>query len=268
MKLLCKGLTVLVISIVLLLSSPLILNALCTDPPAPTVQPYIPKPSVPSFSLSHADHSYDVPAVTTSSTDPYTGEVKTRTTPGYNVKNYTIDVTIKNQAYPSIVNGNSSYMRYSVQSKGHYQQEWVTSYSVVAEKNSEYTVFSVPTSGFTIGGEVDFRVLASLGYNYMYWYGFMPVTEFAHESSAWSGTQSITVGAAPTSTPTMPTVTSQPIPYGTITPTQSGNNWALPQLDLNLIGFTLLGGVIVVLLVFLVLLRKRIRVLELKQNGT
>jgi hypothetical protein len=128
-------------------------------------------------------------------------------------------------------------------------------------------VFSVPTSSFTIGGEVDFRVSASLGYDYTYWWGFMPMRGFAHESSAWSGTQTITVRAAPTSTPAMPTVTSHPAPYMTTAPTQSVNSWTLPQLDLNLIGFTLLGGVIVVLVVFLVLLRKRIRVLELKQNG-
>jgi hypothetical protein len=78
MKQFNKGITtLLIITLTLAVSSLLIMDASCTDPPAPTVQPYIPTPSIPQFSLSYADHSYDVPAVTTSSTDPYTGEVKT-----------------------------------------------------------------------------------------------------------------------------------------------------------------------------------------------
>ncbi|HSV48946.1 MAG TPA: hypothetical protein VLH35_01405, partial [Candidatus Acidoferrales bacterium] len=121
---------------------------------------------------------------------------------------------------------------------------------------------------FTVGGEVDFQVAASLGYDYRYYFGLFPYTGFAHESSDYSATKTIMVGTSPpTSAPTMSTMTITPVPNETSMPTQSGNNWTLPQLDLNLIGFTLLGGVIVVLLVFLVLLRKRIRVLELKQNG-
>jgi hypothetical protein len=270
MKLLRKGLTVLIIiALSLILSNLLVMAASCTDPPAPTIQPYIPKPSVPQFTLSYVDHSYDVPAKTTSSQDPYTGEVKTSTIPGYRVTNFTIDVTIRNQAYPAIVNGNSSYMRYEVQSKGHYQEGWTGGYSVVADKNSEYTIFPVPASSFTVGGEVDFRVAASLGYDYRYYFGFFPYTGFAHESSDYSSTKTIIVGTSPpTSAPTMSTMTITPAPNETTIPTQSGNNWNLPQLDLNLIGFTLLGGVIVVLVVYLVLLHKRIRVLELKQNGT
>ena len=38
----------------------------------------IPKPSVPEFTLQIADHSYDVPAKTTSTTDPYTGKTTTK----------------------------------------------------------------------------------------------------------------------------------------------------------------------------------------------
>ena len=93
------------------------------------------------------------------------------------------------------------------------------------------------------------------------------MTGWASADSDWSDTQTITIGTvAPTSTPTMPIVTSTPTPYGTTAPTQSGNNWALPQLDLTVLGFAVLSAIIAVLLVFLVMLRKRIRVLELKQN--
>ncbi|HSV49612.1 MAG TPA: hypothetical protein VLH35_04785, partial [Candidatus Acidoferrales bacterium] len=142
MQRISKGLTAfLIVTLACSISGLMFPQVSCTDPPAPTVQPYIPTPSVPQFTLSYVDHSYDVPAKTTSSQDPYTGEVKTSTIPGYRVTNFTIDVTIKNQAYPAIVNGNSSYMRYEVQSKGHYQEGWTGGYSVVADKTSDYTVF-------------------------------------------------------------------------------------------------------------------------------
>jgi hypothetical protein len=76
-----------------------------------------PIPSVPKFSLSYVDHSYEVPETTISHTDPYTGKVTTETQPGYHVKNYTIDVIIENQNLPATIEGNQLVMKYTVQIK-------------------------------------------------------------------------------------------------------------------------------------------------------
>jgi hypothetical protein len=51
---------------------------------------------VPEFTLRYVDNSYNVPPTTTSTIDPYTGEVTTTTIPAYHVKNKTVEVMIKN----------------------------------------------------------------------------------------------------------------------------------------------------------------------------
>jgi hypothetical protein len=270
--------SLLILTLSLSISSVLILGVSAADPPAPTYPPDIPTPSVPQFTLTYADHSFDVPAKTTQSTDPYTGKVTTTTIPGYHVKNFTLDVTIKNQPYPSTINhGNSSTLKYFIQGKGHFESDGYltsgdgTDGAVVVASNSEYTVVSIPIG--ISEGSVDYRVKASLGYAYPYYYGLTPFVGWASSDSDWSNAQTITIGTVTsTSTPVIPTVTSIPIPYETMyettAPTPSGNNLTLPQLDLTVIGFAALGIVVAVLLVFLAMLRKRIRVLELKQNGT
>jgi hypothetical protein len=192
----------LVFSLILLGSSFIVLKASCADPPAPTVKPDIPVPSVPQFRLTYADHSYDVIAKTTSSTDPYTGKVTTTTIPGYHVKNYTIDVSIKNQPYPpTINNGHPSTFKYFIQAKGHFEAEdsfWTSGDGGVdgatgVASNSEYTVVSIPLGGIS-EGEVDFRVQASLGYDYTYYYGLVPFVGWASADSGWSPIQTITIG--------------------------------------------------------------------------
>ena len=70
----------------------------------------IPEPSVPEFTAQLADHSYGVPPTTTTTTNPYNNETITNTQPGYYVKNITIDLTIENQPYPAIINGNESFV--------------------------------------------------------------------------------------------------------------------------------------------------------------
>ena len=162
----------LMLTLALSLLSLQILSASATDPPAPTIKPDIPTPSVPQFTLTYADHSYDVPAETTQSTDPYTGKVTTTTIPGYHVKNCTIDVKIKNQPYPSTINnGNTSTLKYFIQAKGHFESEdhfWIsgdgTDGASVVAPNSEYTIVSTPIG--ISEGAVDYRVQASLGYSY------------------------------------------------------------------------------------------------------
>jgi hypothetical protein len=211
MKRSSEGLTIfIVITLICSISSLMSMEASCTDPPAPTVKPDIPKPSVPQFTLTYADHSYDVPAKTTSSTDPYTGKVTTTTIPGYHVKNYTVDVSIKNQPYPpTINNGNASTLKYFIQAKGHFETEdhfWIsgdgTDGASAVASNSENTVVSIPLGGISEGA-VDFRVQASLGYDYAYYYGFVPMGGWASADSDWSSVQTFTIpGTQPS--PTVP----------------------------------------------------------------
>lgn len=192
------------------------MEASCADPPAPTVKPDIPKPSVPQFTLTYADHSYDVPAKTTSSTDPFTGKVTTTIIPGYHVKNYTVDVSIRNQPYPSTINnGNVSIFKYFIQVKGHFQPEdyfWAVtgdglSGTDAVASNSEYTVVSIPIGAVPAGGAVDFRVQASLGYDYTYHYGLMPMGGWASADSDWSSVQTFTIpGTPPSANPNQPTI--------------------------------------------------------------
>jgi hypothetical protein len=213
-----KGLTViLVINLTLLSLSFTIISASCADPPAPTAPPDIPVPSVPEFTLTYADYSYDVPAKTTSSTDPYTGKVTNTTTPGYHVKNRVIDVSIKNQPYPpTINNGNVSTLKYFIQVKGHFEPEssfWVVGdgnidgTNVVAS-NSDYTVVSI-SLGEISEGAIDFRAKTSLGYNYTYFYGLVPFNGWASADSNWSAIQTFTLNEGSVSpSPSVPEFTA------------------------------------------------------------
>jgi hypothetical protein len=221
------------------LANLMVLSASAADPPAPTVKPNIPTPSVPQFTLTYADHSYNVPAKTTSSTDPYTGKVTTNTIPGYHVKNFTIDVSIKNQPYPSTINhGNASTLKYFIQAKGHFESEdhflisgdGTTGASVIAS-DSGYTVVSIPIEIYE--GAVDFRVQASLGYDYMYSVGLVPMVGWASAESDWSSTQTISLNDGSTSTSSAPEPTLPPTPPPTMSDPSIGDMGTAPQTSQN-----------------------------------
>ena len=240
MKRFSKGLTVIIVIVFCCsISSLMVMEASCADPPAPTVKPDIPKPSVPQFTLTYADHSYDVPAKTTSSTDPFTGKVTTTTIPGYRVKNYTVDVSIRNQHYPSTINnGNVSTFRYFVQVKGHFRPEddfWISgedglSAADAVASNSEYTMVSIPVGAVPAGGEVDFRVKASLGYYYTYYYGLTPMGGWASADSDWANVQTITNPVTPPASNPTATSTQNPTPTPTQNPTLTPSIPELPYI--------------------------------------
>jgi len=203
----------------------------------------IPKPSVPEFTLKLADHSYDLPPTTSTTTDPYNGKTITTTIPGYHVTNITIDLTIKNQPFPSTINGNASNLYYNIRIKGNFGQEWNYPYSsfptwassnsdalvgnyshsLPAQSTTGYTVLSFP-SIYRVGDQVDFQVEAILGIQYVYSVDLLPNNEhiipglnyntydysFVHNASGWSPTQTVTIPASsvtyssPTPTPTVP----------------------------------------------------------------
>jgi hypothetical protein len=136
-------------------------------------------------------------------------------------------------------------------------------------------------------GKIDFQVAALVGHNSTYWYiqhplfpeygGFYAAATAYDFTSGWSDT--VTIGltgnslATSTSTEPHPTLLSNPslssLSSSTAAPAaQSGANWPAIQLDwLMLVGFAVLGVVVGALVVFIVLLRRRIGVLERKQNG-
>jgi hypothetical protein len=277
--------TLLILTLAFSISALAVMTASAADPPAPTYPPEIPTPSVPQFTLTYADHSYDVPAKTTSTTDPYTGNLLTNTIPGYHVKNYTIDVTIKNQPYPSTVNnGNTSIMQYGIERKGHYDPIGnFIGVGMFEASNSAYTVVSLPTDDYPRNGTIDFRVNAYLGFYYTYFFAMLPTRGFANAPSGWSNMQSITLTESPsvTAVPTaLPTITAAPTAfptqsYGTTTAaptaqtsTNPGTGFDAPQMNwLETGAFAALGLLAVVLAVFLVLSRRKIKSLELKQNG-
>lgn len=199
-----------------------------------------PKPAVPEFTVTLADHSYDVPVTYTTSTNPYTGQQETHTQGGYHVKNKTIDVTITNQPFTSItIDGNTTQLYYVIRWKGHYENwndnvtysgcdyDYYLRIGGLKASDSMYTVKSYPLSLWnTKSGKIDFQVKAQAGYPFTYFGGHIqPIgTNFhAAAESGWSNTQTITIGenTSTTETPTTPAPQSTPTQTATVTPTQN-----------------------------------------------
>lgn len=172
-----------------------------TDYPVLTDISHITKPSPPEFTITLADHSYDVPPKTTSTTNPYNNKTATTTIPGYHVKNITVDLTVKNQPYPSNIEGNKSYLLYFVRTKGHYAQDYSENYlttpDAVQSSSSDYTVISFPAERYSVGDEVDFQVKAILAYECTYTRACIPpmtVTTMVHAAVGnWSSSQTFKV---------------------------------------------------------------------------
>ena len=180
----------------------------------PTSAQTIPKPSVPEFTVAYVDHSYDVPPKTTSSFNPYNNKTTENTIPGYHVQNFAIDLTIKNQPIPSMIDGNKSYLLFYIVLKGHYGNDWTNPYSNAIDSypkqsNSDYTVVSFPTTSYRAGDEIDFQMQAILAYGYNHYLGaFTPEYNYDYEGVAisnWSSIQTVTIPSAnPSPTPTVP----------------------------------------------------------------
>ncbi len=160
-----------------------------------------------------------MPPVTTSTTNPFNNKTTTTTIPSYLVRNITIDLTIVNQPYPAIINGNASFVYYDVQIKGHFGQDWTELFPYYnnspVQSNSQYTVISLPDN-YQVGDQIDIQVQAAIGYKIITLIGHPPEpnvyttsVDFQHASSDWSPTQTFTVPAtslspSPTKTPNVP----------------------------------------------------------------
>jgi hypothetical protein len=201
-------------------------------------------PSVPEFTLKVVDHSYDVPSKTTSSTDPYTGEVTTSTIPGYHVDNKTIEITIKNQQF---TRSSDNRLYYNVSYKGHYENEWkyhrsgyyardsITGPRFFFQSSSEYTVIEM---GAPTKGEMDFRVQAQIGYyTEQLDYSAIPGSPYTYyvfhgKESSWSSPKTINILSGSTSI-AQTTSTPTPTSIGTPSPTSivsTNNPTSTPQI--------------------------------------
>ena len=224
---------------------------------------------VPQFTLKHVDNSYDVPPTTTSTTDPYTGQTTTTTTPGYHVANKTIEAVIKNPAGASYYN-----FRY----KGHYENQWsyypCTPNNYDAHNTESPSAFPVSPSDYTTielyflpnsvpqEGQIDVQVQALYG-NYSQVHegsigammlGINETFNFYFEGEAgdWSNTQTITIGNAPTPTPTTSAMPSQnPTATPETSPAQTGGlfglDWEKTALIVMAVAIAALAVAVVVL---------------------
>ena len=169
------------------------------------------QPSVPEFTMSFVDHSYDVS--TTYSIDPYTGENVTHS--GYHVERITLEMTIKNQPFVPYYDAGSGWnisFYYTIRIKGYYSEDWIELYRASdgypTQSDSYYTVISLGTLGenglhletsaksFDVlsGGQVDFQVEAMIGYVHRALTQMNPYI-FTGETSGWSNTQTLTIPA-------------------------------------------------------------------------
>jgi hypothetical protein len=187
----------------------------------PTETTSLPKPSVPEFTLTYVDLSYDVPP--TYGTDQYTGKTII-TQDGYHVDNRSIQFTIKNQPFTPYTDANGTQigLYYNFRVKGAYATEWSRYYPFAengittrryggifggnstespadfAQSNAQYTTISIAigTLLYDVPTEatLEFQVQALIGYmeptDYML-AGHVYV--FKGETSGWSETQTITI---------------------------------------------------------------------------
>jgi hypothetical protein len=149
----------------------------------------IPKPSVPEFTLKFLDNYYHP----------------------------TIEITIKNQVYPTTINDSEVKLYYNLRSKSHPAENWSEQYVVspstlTVQSNSQYTQLTY-TPNYPTGEKVDLQVEAILGYNEYTTAPENPTIRFAHfttQSSDWSPTQTFTMPNNPTITSTL-SPSSKPI---------------------------------------------------------
>jgi hypothetical protein len=207
------------------------------------------KPSVPEFTAKYVDRSYDIPP--TYGTDQYTGKTVV-TNQGEHIDNRTVEFTIKNQPFAPFTDdlGNSINMFYNIRFKGSFGKNWTEMFGVermvwysfgnpeddygyvVQDTSSQYTtvIYTLPWN-IPSEGTMDIQVEALQGYtNRTIVIGHINMVQVAYtfygQESGWSNMQTITLGAASTST-SNPTPAELPStsPPNAESPTNSTPNW-------------------------------------------
>lgn len=248
-----------------------------------------PVPSVPTFSLTYIDHSFDAPAATVD--DGYIGP---HYVPAHHVRNGTILVTINNQPFTQYKDANNHTIElfYHIRCKGHYDSSWITypdTDDYIQTSNSQTTVFSygmneewAGTPGgrvpnLTQDGKLDFQVETFIGYSQTVCTSIARraddyYTYFTGQKSGWSNTQTISMPSGEVSFPA-PEVTNAPINAPTFPPLHidipnqapaiisiqtSSSFTVFCNFDLAPIAAVLLVGVVAVLLVFVLFYLRKV----------
>jgi hypothetical protein len=242
----------------------------------------IPKPSVPTFTASIIDKSYDVPPTT--SVDPYNGQ--TITTKGYHVKNLVLEIRIKNEAFTAFTSDSGYYQvnyYYNIRWKGHFAENFTNLFAanygtgyfpraagaetVFSTDGKYYCGLNIPDmTDFSPDDRIDLQVEAMIGY--VADPGPFESEIFVGETSGWSNAQTVTVAAGSVATSTSPNPIGEPTssvaPTTTMsTPTQ-GNDDSISHLDWLELGFFGLCIVVALLVVIIALLRRKIKILGRK----
>jgi hypothetical protein len=167
----------------------------------------IPKPSVPEFTVRFVENSYN------------------------QIQNKTIELAIINQPFTSfyVSSNDTTKLYYQVQVKSFSSYWYYINYGYYGPDNpyfsantgQEYTLLTFGLTGnngsgssgllnlaIPAGGKADFKVQAFIGY-YNKTYNGMPFGEnytytFTGQSSEWSTTQTITIPASTSPSPTIP----------------------------------------------------------------
>jgi hypothetical protein len=257
-----------------------------------------PLPSVPEFTVKFVDFSYNIPTTSTSSTDAYTGKQVVTTQAGYYIQNASFVINIKNQPFTGYeVNGNYTALYYGIQVKGHFTPDWGSvmfyyTQPYIQSSTEEYTTLTMGLtgnndttagadgqSGFVgasllngaYGGQLDFRVLSLVGY---YVTVQDPVNAFnvrhpyhqefvSSQTSDYSSIQTIDISANPVTATPQPHSSSSTLTQASGASSESNTNSpAAPTNGVEFVGFIGLGIVVALLVVVVVLLSRKIRVLE------
>lgn len=265
----------------------------------------IPKPSVPEFTVSVTDYSYDVPTTITTTTD-LDGRKTTTTTPGYHMINGTFTVSIKNQPFTPYYDSDgypiNLYYQVRVKLLDPQYYSYLPEYGqYYAASNSTHTTVTCGYKGhdfwrywagmpayspYKADGTADFQVQAFIGHTVTTLPYSGPVPSYADASvkyvgqtSDWSKSQTATVpnGAYipnyqnPTESPTLtaPTQTATQPPYqGSATPLVTQNNpgsITFKMDELQTVDFTVLGLAVALFVIAVVFLSRKNNVLERKQ---
>jgi len=201
-------------------------------------------PSVPQIiNIELVDYSYDVPPSSTTTTNPYTGEEITTTSPGYRVEDLRIEVTIKNQPFTPYNNekGETLNLYYDVRFKGHFSEgDWQVLNTVIQQLDSQYTVVTWEKSAnnYATGSKLDFRAEASIRHRELWLYdpeGILPpqYKTVVDARSDWSAIQTFTIPGKPA----QPSQTANPSSVPTSDPTNPSQQkpWQLYLIILGTI---------------------------------
>ncbi len=161
----CLGKSLALFLIVLMVMSSLILLTL-----KPANAQSVAKLSVPEFSVTYADNSYDVPA--SSTIDPFTGQSVEN--PAHHVVNRVLTFTIRNQ---EVTDG---FLHYVIEMKGHFSGNWTGIYDGTATTNSVLTVWTFSTSDLS-GRQEDQLYRGGVGFYLPY----IGKTDFAVKAQTW-----------------------------------------------------------------------------------